>query len=102
MLYGSEYVFHPGNRDTGNDITLDRNQIIQGELQILQSPALAAEVLQAVGPDTVYPGVAKGDAPLRAAMGRFASDLVVDQHPAVQRGGAEPAQRGPRGGDPRA
>ena len=52
MLYGSEYVFHPGNRDTGNDITLDRNQIIQGELQILQSPALAAEVLQAVGPTT--------------------------------------------------
>ena len=57
----------PGNRDTGSDITLDRNQIIQGELQILQSPALAAEVMQAVGPATVYPALAFG--PLTAARG---------------------------------
>ena len=81
VLYGSEYVFHPGNRDTGNDITLDRNQIIQGELQILQSPVLAAEVLQAVGPEVVYPGVSQDEAPLRAAMSRFASDFVVTSIP---------------------
>ena len=81
VLYGSEYVFHPGNRDTGNDITLDRNQIIQGELQIVQSPALAAEVLQAVGPATVYPALASDPSPLRAAMSRFAVDLVVTSIP---------------------
>ncbi len=81
VLYGSEYVFHPGNRDTGNDITLDRNQIIQGELQIMQSPALAAEVLQAVGPSTVYPALANDPSPLRAAMSRFAVDLVVTSVP---------------------
>ena len=81
VLYGSEYVFHPGPRDTGNDITLDRNQIIQGELQILQSPALAAEVLQAVGPATVYPALNSDPSPLRAAMSRFAADLVVTSIP---------------------
>ncbi len=81
VLYGSEYVFHPGNRDTGSDITLDRNQIIQGELQIIQSPAVAAEVMQAVGPATVYPALASDPSPLRAAMSRFATDLVVTTIP---------------------
>ncbi len=81
VLYGSEYVFHPGNRDTGNDITLDRNQIIQGELQILQSPALAAEVLQEIGPATVYPGLSSDESPLRAAMSRFAVDLTSTSIP---------------------
>ena len=81
VLYGSEYVFHPGNRDTGSDITLDRNQIIQGELQIMQSPALAAEVLQAVGPATVYPGMPDDGSRLRTAMSRFATDLVVTSIP---------------------
>ena len=81
VLYGSEYVFHPGNRDTGNDITLDRNQIIQGELQIMQSPVLAAEVLQAVGPATVYPGLENNPSSLRAAMARFAIDLAVTSIP---------------------
>ena len=81
VLYGSEYVFHPGNRDTGNDITLDRNQIIQGELQILQSPAVAAGVLQTLGPATVYPALAGDPSPLRAAMSRFATDLVVTAIP---------------------
>ena len=81
VLYGSEYVFHPGNRDTGSDITLDRNQIIQGELQILQSPALAAEVLQAVGPTTVYPGMKEDASTLRSAMSRFGTDLLVTAIP---------------------
>ncbi len=81
VLYGSDYVFHPGPRDTGNDITLDRNQIIQGELQIVQSPALAAEVVQALGPSVVYPGLTNDDAGLRAAATRFATDLAVTSIP---------------------
>ncbi len=81
VLYGSEYVFHPGNRDTGNDITLDRNQIIQGELQILQSPALASEVLAEIGPAVVYPGLPEGDAALRTAVSRLAQDLTVSSIP---------------------
>ncbi len=81
VLYGSDYVFHPGNRDTGSDITLDRNQIIQGELQILQSPALAAETLQAVGPAKVYPGLPDTEAALSTAVARFLSDLAVTSIP---------------------
>ncbi len=81
VLYGSDYVFHPGNRDTGNDITLDRNQIIQGELQILQSPALASEVLGGIGPDVVYPGLPRDGSALRAAVTRFANDLVITSIP---------------------
>ena len=81
VLYGSDYVFHPGNRDTGSDITLDRNQIIQGELQILLSPALAAETLQAVGPDVVYPGLPHDDTGLRTATARFAIDFNATSVP---------------------
>ena len=81
VLYGSDYVFHPGNRDTGSDITLDRNQIIQGELQILLSPALASETLQAVGPDIVYPGLPHDDAGLRTAVTRFANDFNATSVP---------------------
>ena len=81
VLYGSDYVFHPGNRDTGSDITLDRNQIIQGEMQILLSPALASETLAAIGPDVVYPGLPNNDDGLRTAVARFGSDLNVTAIP---------------------
>jgi uncharacterized protein involved in exopolysaccharide biosynthesis len=81
VLYGSDYVFHPGNRDTGNDITLDRNQIIQAELQIMLSPALAAETLQAVGVDTIYPSLHNDAEGLHLAVARFATDLNVTSVP---------------------
>lgn len=81
ILYGSDYVFHPGNRDTGNDITLDRNEIIEGELQILESPALASETLQALGPQSIYPGIKPGPIMLQTAVNRFLSDLVATSVP---------------------
>ncbi len=81
VLYGSDYVFHPGNRDTGNDITLDRNQIVAGELQILQSTALATETLRAVGPDVIYPGLSNDDEGLRTAVARFATDFTATAIP---------------------
>jgi uncharacterized protein involved in exopolysaccharide biosynthesis len=81
VLYGSDYVFHPGNRDTGNDITLDRNQIIQAELQIIQSSALATETLKAVGIDKIYPGLPDDETGLRAAVARFGHDFAVNSVP---------------------
>ncbi len=77
LLYGSDYVFHTGNGDNGNDITLDRNQIVQGELQIMQSSALAEQTLQAVGLQRVYPGAGNDANALHVAAARFASDLSV-------------------------
>lgn len=78
VLYGSEYVFHPGNSSNGNDITLDRNQIMQGEQQILTSTTLAMDTLKAVGINRVYPGtdVARPDALAKAASA-FEADLNV-------------------------
>jgi len=82
VLYAGDYVFHPGNHGTGNDITLDRNQIIQAELQILSSPALANQTLAAIGPGTLYPGIESGSSdPVRAASERFARDLAVTSIP---------------------
>ena len=80
VLYTGDYVFHAGNRGTGNDIALDRNQIIQAELQILQSPALATQMLTTLGPARVYPGVDGPDA-ARAAASRLAADLTVASIP---------------------
>ena len=80
VLYTGDYVFHAGNRGTGNDIALDRNQIIQAELQILQSPALATQMLGGLGPAHVYPGVDGPDA-ARAAATRLAADLTVTSIP---------------------
>lgn len=80
VLYTGDYVFHAGNRGTGNDIALDRNQIIQAELQILQSPALATQMLTSLGPSKVYPGVDGPDA-ARAAATRLAGDLTVASIP---------------------
>ena len=80
VLYTGDYVFHAGNRGTGNDIALDRNQVIQAELQILQSPALAGQVLAVLGPARVYPGADGPDA-VRQAVSRMASDLNVTSIP---------------------
>ncbi len=82
VLYGSEYVFHPGNSNSGSDITLDRNQIMQGEEQILNSTTLAMETLKAVGIARVYPGtdVAAPDALAKAAA-LFEDDLTVSSIP---------------------
>jgi len=82
VLYGSEYVFHPSNSNTGNDITLDRNQIMQGEEQILTSNTLAMETLKAVGVNRVYPGtnVASPNALATAAVS-FGDDFTVSSIP---------------------
>jgi uncharacterized protein involved in exopolysaccharide biosynthesis len=81
LLYGSDYVFHTGNGENGNDIALDRNQIVQGELQIMQSSILAEDTLRAVGLQRVYPSATNDATALHAAASRFASDLSVTSIP---------------------
>jgi len=82
VLNGSDYVFHPAPGQGGSDIALDRNQIVQGELQILQSSTLAADVLHQVGLDRIYPTL-RGSDEVREGLAesRFAADLTVSVVP---------------------
>ncbi len=82
VLNGSDYVFHPTPGQGGSDLSLDRNQIVQGELQILQSSTLAADVLRQIGLTHVYPQVsATASNAVGLAARRFADDLTVSVVP---------------------
>lgn len=81
ILYGGEYVFHPLGQENGGDVALDRNQIIQGELEILQSPALAEKVIQDVGARRLYPGIPLTPQGEQQAITRLLRDLRVDAVP---------------------
>jgi uncharacterized protein involved in exopolysaccharide biosynthesis len=77
ILYGSEFFFAPAAGAGG--VVLDRNQVILGELQILQSAELAGETLQSLGARHVYPEAQAGGT--ERAIGRFAKDLTVASIP---------------------
>jgi uncharacterized protein involved in exopolysaccharide biosynthesis len=77
VLYSSEYFYRPATGESASSsIPLDRNEIMLGELQVVQSQTLAIQTLQAVGLDRVYPGM-KADDPgaLPQAALRFEKDL---------------------------
>lgn len=77
VLYGSEYFYRPvTGQSTSSSIPLDRNEIMSGELQVIQSQTLALDTLKAVGLDRVYPGTDQNDpAALRQAGIRFEKDF---------------------------
>jgi uncharacterized protein involved in exopolysaccharide biosynthesis/Mrp family chromosome partitioning ATPase len=78
VLYGSEYFYRPAAGQTNANVALDRNEIMLGELQVLQSMTLAIETLEAVGVDRVYPGTPGGDPrALDHAALRMANDLTA-------------------------
>jgi uncharacterized protein involved in exopolysaccharide biosynthesis/Mrp family chromosome partitioning ATPase len=78
VLYGSEYFYRPAAGQTNANVALDRNEIMLGELQVLQSMTLAMETLEAVGVDRVYPGTPAGDPrALDHAALRMANDLTA-------------------------
>lgn len=75
ILYGSEYFYRPAAGQPQASVALDRNEIVTGELQVLQSNALALDTLKSVGVDRVYPGTNAQDP---AAMGRAAERMGHD------------------------
>lgn len=82
VLYGNEYVFRPADQQNGNTIVLDRDQIMQGELEILKSPALAEEVVEDVGATVLYPRMHGTLAQMRQnAITAFGRDLRVSVVP---------------------
>jgi uncharacterized protein involved in exopolysaccharide biosynthesis len=82
VLYGSEYFYRPATGQSGSSVALDRNEIMQGELEVLQSTTLAIDTLRAVGVDRVYPH-RPGEAvvPIERTALRFAHDLTVNVVP---------------------
>lgn len=78
VLYGNEYVFHPTDQQSGSSIVLDRDQIMQGELGILNSPTLAQEAVNDIGRQTLYPGMSSYSPEARQnAVARFSRDLRI-------------------------
>ncbi|MBV9782230.1 MAG: hypothetical protein JO264_00270 [Acidisphaera sp.] len=71
VLLGSEYVFQPQVGEAGSGMALDRNQIVQGELEILGSSSLRIETLKTLGLQHVYPDADPG--------GRNAIQLAADR-----------------------
>jgi len=55
VLLGSEYVFQPQVGDAGSGMALNRDQIMQGELEILESTTVRVETLRTLGLEHVYP-----------------------------------------------
>jgi len=79
VLYGSEYFYRPlTGQSSSASIPLDRNEIMLGELQVVQSQTLAIQTIRAVGLDRVYPGMDGNDpAALPQAALRFEKDLTA-------------------------
>jgi uncharacterized protein involved in exopolysaccharide biosynthesis len=82
ILYGSEYLYRPTDSPSGYSYALDRNQIVEAEMQVLQSTTLLVQTLEKVGVDRVYPGTDPNDhMAVEAAARRMASDLKLTAIP---------------------
>jgi uncharacterized protein involved in exopolysaccharide biosynthesis len=82
VLLGNDYVFQPAGAAPGAGIALDRDQIVQGELEILQSTTLARATLEQVGIATTYPRVDPSRPNAMAlTVAQFGHDLTVSAVP---------------------
>lgn len=82
ILYGNEYIFHPADQQNGGSIALDRNQIMEGEQGILNSPLLVQEVIDDIGVKNIYPGIKGRQEEVREkAVARFGRDLRISVVP---------------------
>jgi uncharacterized protein involved in exopolysaccharide biosynthesis len=78
VLYGGEYFYQPSNGQPGSAVSLDRNEIMTSELEVLKNTELAKQTLLTVGVDKVYPGTKPDDQlALDVAARRMASDLTL-------------------------
>ena len=78
VLLGPEYVYTPQAGAAGSGIAFDRNQIIESELDILQSEELSEATVDRIGINRLYPHIStdRPDA-TRLAAAQFAKDLTV-------------------------
>jgi uncharacterized protein involved in exopolysaccharide biosynthesis len=65
---GRENIYMPASGSSNPVINFNREEQLNSEIEILKSRSLAMEVLQEMGPETIYEGVANGPGGLRAAI----------------------------------
>jgi uncharacterized protein involved in exopolysaccharide biosynthesis len=65
---GRENIYLPASGSSSPVINFNREEQINSEIEILKSRSLAMEVLQELGPATVYEGISNGPSGIRAAI----------------------------------
>jgi len=82
VKYGREYLARSEVGSTPPIMTLNQEEIINSEIQIMRSPDLAARVIGAMKIGTIYPDLEKkppkGMKPIAAAVARFHKNLGVE------------------------
>ena len=86
---GQEYVYQPRAGDAGRGAVLDNDQVIQAEIEILNSPDLKQRVIEGIGLKRLFPEIAEALAEKPAsraqaqgaAVKAIADDLAVGTAP---------------------
>jgi uncharacterized protein involved in exopolysaccharide biosynthesis len=65
---GRENIYMPASGSSSPVINFKHEELVNSEIEILKSRSLAMEVLEEMGPDTIYEGIADGSGGLRAAI----------------------------------
>jgi len=82
VKFGREYLSRPEVGNSQPVATLNQEELLNSEVQILKSPDLIRKVVQTLGVARVYPGLAKtppkGVTALDAAVSEFNKKLVVE------------------------
>jgi polysaccharide biosynthesis protein PslE len=81
---GREFIYRPEVGQGASSMSVDREAMMRSEIEILRNPSLARGVVEAIGPEHLYPGAGQSlisprVSPLQAAAQAFANDVRVDQ-----------------------
>ena len=80
ILLSSDYAAR--SQTSGEQVTniaFDRDQIVKAEIEILGSRDLYEQVIQSIGPRTIYPGLVDGTSTQDHGVSRHAMSDMVDQ-----------------------
>jgi len=82
VKYGREYMNQSEVGRSAPMMSLDREEIINSEIQILKSPDLAQKVIESIKLSQIYPDLAKAETrdkrPMDVAIARFEKSLNVE------------------------
>ncbi len=81
ILLGSEYTFRSGVTGDADRLSFDRAQIVNAEMEILQSRQLRQRTIQEVGVARIYPGTVPTPGAVEQAAEQLGRDLAVTAVP---------------------